>query len=130
MRKQAHIIMPNIDENYLEENKAYVFDVKKRLKLEYNEVLFCKSKDNFYFLPMDRFLTNLIPYQGDHNIKIIKREIIEDIWNQDKEKIKKKYKIDGLNLMQEYMYVFMHCLNCVEYQTIGLKEFEEEIIKS
>ncbi len=127
--QKFHILIPNVSENEIDDNEVYILDIKKQLDLEYREALFCKSKDNFYFLPMDRFLGSLISYQGDYNIKKIKRKVIEDVWNQNKESIKKKYKIDNLYLIQEYMYVFMYCLKCVEYQTIGLKEFEEEIIK-
>lgn len=122
------VLMPNVDENQLEDNKAYILDVKERLKLGYTEALFCKSNNYFYFLPMRRFLGSLIPYQEDYKIKMISRKQIEDIWNNHKKDIEKKYKIDSLELIQEYMYVFIYCLEVVDYTTIELDDFEEKII--
>lgn len=79
---------------------------------------------------MRRFLGSLIPYKEDYNIKIISKKQIEDMWKSNKKDIKKKYKIDSLVLIQEYMYVFIYCLDYMEskFETIELSEFEEKII--
>ena len=122
------VLIPNIQEDRIDENKAYILSVKERLKLGYSEALFCKSKDFFYFLPMRRFLGSLIPYQEDYKIKIISKKQIEDMWNSNKKDIEKKYKIDSLVLIQEYMYAFIYCLDHVKFTTIDLNEFEERII--
>lgn len=122
------VLVPNICEEQIEDNKAYILTVKEKLKLGYTEALFCKSRDCFYFLPMDRFLGSLIPYRGDYKIKIISKKQIEDMWNSNKKDIEKKYKIDSLVLIQEYMYAFIYCLDHVKFTTIDLNEFEERII--
>lgn len=109
------ILIPNIQEDWIDENKAFILVVNERLKLGYTEALFCKSKDFFYFLPMRRFLGSLIPYQEDYKIKIISKKQIEDMWNSNKKDIQKKYKIKSLALIQEYMYTFIYCLDYVKF---------------
>ena len=124
------ILIPNSREDQIEDSKAYIITVKEKLKLGYTEALFCKSNNFFYFLPIKRFLGSLIPYQEDYKIKIISKEKIEDAWNVNKRDIERKYKIDSLIWIQEYMYVFIYCLEFVDYKTIELDEFEEKIIDS
>lgn len=124
------VLVPNICEDQIEDNKAYILTVKEKLKLGYTEALFCKSRDCFYFLPMDRFLGSLISYRGDYKIKIISKKKIENVWTDNKKDIEKKYKIDNLIWIQEYMYAFIYCLDHVDYTTIELDEFEEKIIDS
>lgn len=125
-----HMLFPKVYENELEDNKAYILTVKDNLHIGYTEALFCKSNDLFYFLPMSRFLGSLIPYMGDYKIKIISREQIETTWGDYKKDIEKKYKIDRLLYIQDYMYVFIYCLEHIKFETIGLSDFEEEIINN
>lgn len=123
-----YMLFPKVCEHELDDNKAYILTVKDNLDLGYTEALFCKSNDLFYFLPMGRFLGNLIPYQGDHKIKIISRKQIEDIWSNHKKDIEKKYRIDNLLFIQEYLYVFIYSLEHIKFETIVLSDFEEKII--
>ena len=62
------------------ENKAYLLSVDEKFQLGYTNVLFCKIGNDFYFLPMDTFLNNFIPYLGESRLKKISKDIIENIW--------------------------------------------------
>ena len=58
--------------------------------------LFCKIGNDFYFLPMDIFLNNFIPYLGESRLKKISKDIIENIWRVNKSGIKKQFTINNL----------------------------------
>ena len=124
-RKTIQPFRTIIDESYMTENKAYLLSVDEKFQLGYTNALFCKIGNDFYFLPMDTFLNNFIPYLGESRLKKISKDIIENIWRLNKSEIQKQFKINNLETVDEYMYAFIYCLDTEHFDEVSLGTFEE-----
>ncbi|MBQ4523434.1 MAG: hypothetical protein IJA10_10875 [Lachnospiraceae bacterium] len=126
-RKEIYPLRTIIEENYMDENKAYLIPVDETFNLGYSNVLFSKIGNDFYFLPMDTFLSNFIPCFGEKYIKRISKDILKENWKTNKKDIQKQFKITKMKTIDEYMYVFIYCLETERYEEVGLGSFENLI---